>query len=77
MDFKNFQNRNLLEANFRKFDNSYIPSMGSREVLQKMWFHSVQPFWRLLDTNKQTVKKSIYIILAEGPGLACEIFFLN
>jgi len=29
-------------------------SLGSREVPQKIWAQSVQPFWRLLDTNKQT-----------------------
>ena len=28
--------------------------MGSRDVLHKIWAWSVQPFWRLLDTNKQT-----------------------
>ena len=30
------------------------PSMWSRDVPQKIWAWSVQPFWRLLDTNKQT-----------------------
>jgi len=27
--------------------------MGSREVPQKMWARSIQPFGRLLDTNQQ------------------------
>ena len=27
----------------------------------KIWARSVQPFWRLLDTNKQTDKPSLYI----------------
>ena len=32
------------------------PSLGSREVPHKIWARSVQPFWRLFDTNKQTNK---------------------
>ena len=40
---------------FRWFQNSIIhkPVLGSREVPNKIWARSVQPFWRLLDTNKQ------------------------
>ena len=34
------------------------PSLGLREVPQKIWAQSVQPFWRLLDTNKQTNKRT-------------------
>ena len=30
------------------------PSLGSLDVPQKIWARSVQPFWRLLDTNRQT-----------------------
>jgi len=30
------------------------PFLGSLGVPQKIWARSVQPFWRLLDTNKQT-----------------------
>jgi len=30
------------------------PSLGSCEVPQQIWARLVQPFWRLLDTNKQT-----------------------
>ena len=42
------------------FENSIIPkpSMGSREVPQKIWVRSVQPFWRLLDTKGQTDKQT-------------------
>ena len=34
------------------------PSLGSLDVPQKNWARSVQPFWRLLDTNKQTNKQT-------------------
>ena len=34
------------------------PSLGSLDVPQKIWARSVQPFWRLLDTNKQTDKQT-------------------
>ena len=34
------------------------PFLGPREVPQKMWARSVQPFWRLLDTNEQTGKQT-------------------
>jgi len=30
------------------------PSLWPRDVPQKIWARSFQPFWRLLDTNKQT-----------------------
>ena len=45
------------------FENSIIqkPSLGSREVPQKIWARSVQLLGRLLDTNKQTEKQNIYI----------------
>jgi len=48
------------------FDNLIIhkPSLGSRDVPHKIWSRSVQPFWRLLETNtqakKHTDKQSIY-----------------
>ena len=42
-----------MEANFQKF-----PFMGSREIPQKIWARSVQSFWRLLDTNRQTNKQT-------------------
>ena len=51
--------------NFADFINKiliiYKPSLASREIPQKMWARSVQPFWRLLDTNKQTDKFNLYI----------------
>ena len=34
------------------------PSLWSRDVPQQIWARSVQPFWRLLDTNKQTNKQT-------------------
>ena len=37
------------------------PSLWSRDVPQKIWARSVQPFRRLLDTNKQTDKPNLYI----------------
>ena len=37
------------------------PSLGSLDVPQKIWAPSVQPFSRLLDTNKQTDKPNLYI----------------
>ena len=42
------------------FENLIIhnSSAGSREIPQKIWARSVQPFWRLLDTNKQTNKQT-------------------
>ena len=35
----------------------YKFSLGSREVQIKIWAWSVQPFWRLLDTNRQTASQ--------------------
>ena len=37
------------------------PSLGWRDVLHKMWARSVQPFWRLLETNKQTDRQAKFI----------------
>ena len=34
------------------------PYLWSRDVPQKIWVRSVQPFWRLLDTSKQTDERS-------------------
>ena len=39
----------------------YKPSLGSHEVPHKIWARSLQPFWRLLDTNKQTEKLNLCI----------------
>ena len=48
------------------------PSLRPREVPHKIWAWSVQPFWRLLDTNKQTPtmdKLNLYI------DVICVCFF--
>jgi len=37
------------------------PSLESLDVPQKIWARSVQPFWRLLDTNKQTDRQTKFI----------------
>ena len=55
-----FKNRILMEANFWKFDH-HRPSLRSRDVPQKIWARSVKPFWRLLDTNKQTPRQAKFI----------------
>ena len=34
------------------------PSLLSHDVPQKIWARSVQPFWRLLDTNRQTNRQT-------------------
>jgi len=57
VDFKN-----LMKFEFcwmQIFENSIIhkPSLGSRGVPLKIWAPSVQPVWRLLDTNGQTDKQ--------------------
>ena len=36
----------------------YKLSLGPSEIPQKFWAQSVQPFWRLFDTNKQTYKQT-------------------
>ena len=58
MDFQNFQKSNFDGGKF--FENLIIhkPSLGSCEVPQKIWTESVQSFSRLLDTNRQTDKKT-------------------
>ena len=43
-----------METNICNFDHS----LWSREVPQKIWARSVQPFRRLLDTNKQTDRQT-------------------
>ena len=37
------------------------PSLESLDVPQKIWIWSVQPFWRLLDTNKQTPRQAKFL----------------
>ena len=59
--FKIFKNLMKIEFWWRQiFENLIIhkPSLGSREIPQKIWTRSVQPFWRLLDTNRQTNRQT-------------------
>ena len=44
------------------------PSRESLDVPQKIWARSVQPFWLLLDTNKQTNKQT------DKPNLYIDIY---
>ena len=64
MDFQDFQkfneNRILMEANFEILI-IHKPSLDSLDVPQKIWARSVQPFWRLLDTNIQTPRQAKFI----------------
>ena len=53
--FKKFLN--LLNTFFKTFINQK-PSLWSRDVPQKIWARSVQPFWRLLNTNRQTNRQT-------------------
>ena len=45
------------------------PSLWSPDVPQKMWARSVQSFWRLLDTNKQTDRQT------DKPNLYIEVCY--
>ena len=59
--FKIFKNLMTIEFWWRQiFEILMIhkPSLKSLDVPQKIWARSVQPFWRLLDTNKQTNKQT-------------------
>ena len=58
---------------FLNFDHFHKPSMGSREVLHKIWARSVQPFWRLLDTNKQTDTQSKFKYRWMGKSFLCMV----
>ena len=51
--FKKFWRSNFDGGNFFIL-LIHKPSLGSREGPHKVWAWSVEPFWRLLDTNKQT-----------------------
>ena len=71
-NFADFINKNRVLSRFKKklqkiknfktqiFEILIIhkPSLGSREIPHKIWAQSVQPFWRLLDTNKQTDRQT-------------------
>ena len=59
MDFQNFNSLMKLKFWWRQIFEILIihkPSLGLRNVPHKIWAWSVQPFWRLLDTNRQTPK---------------------
>ena len=60
----------------------YKSSLGSHGVTQKIWARSVQPFWHLLDTNKQTNrhpdKPNLYIDYAvRGASRLYSILIVN
>ena len=54
-----FTKLKTFKTHFFKIFIIYKPSLWSCDVTQKIWAQSVQPFWRLLDTNKQTPKQLI------------------
>ena len=54
VDFQNFQKPNFVRGIPFEDTIAHEPSLGSREVSPKSWARSIQPFWRSLDTNKQT-----------------------
>ena len=64
---KSNENR-ILAANFGNFDHSC-------KVTHKIWAWSVQPFWRLLDTNKQTDKQNLYIDILGAAVLNGQIVY--
>jgi len=49
------------------------PSLGSSKVPHKIWTRSVQPFWRLLDTNKQTNTQTSRVYI----NIDCNILFVK
>ena len=59
-----YKNKKTFKHKFFTFFYIHKPSLVSREIPipQKNWIRSVQPFWRLLDTNRQTSKVYIYIL---------------
>ena len=72
--FKIFKNLMTIEFWWRQIFEILIfhkPSLGCLDVPQKIWARSVQPFWRLLDTNKQTNRqaKFIYRSICKSAGL--------
>ena len=46
----------------------HTPSLGSCEVPQQIWSRSVQPFWRISVTNKQTSKGVYFSVCSLGLG---------
>ena len=79
----NLKKSNFVRDKFLKIRSSINLPMGSHEVPKKIWARSVQAFWRLLDTNKQTDRQAKYIFTRLLFYLSCEhglfvyIFKLN
>jgi len=63
VEFINFPKLNFVRGKFLKIWLSINRTLGSRKAPHKIWSQSVQPFWRLLDTNKQTDRQAKYIIV--------------
>ena len=63
VDFKNLLEIKFCWRQIFKILIFHKPSLGSCDVSHKIWTWSVQPFWCLLDTNKQTDRQTskIYI----------------
>jgi len=60
-----FQNLMKIELCWRQIFYHPFTSLGSCEVPDKIWDRSVQPFWRLLNTNKvetNTQTNQVYYI---------------
>ena len=57
--FVNFQN--FTKIIFFEVMNIHKPSLESGEVPHTIWARSVQTFWRLLDTNRLTVRKKTFL----------------
>jgi len=60
-NFVDFQNLLTIKFCWRQIFEILIihkPSLGSRVVPHKIWSRSVQPFCRLLNTNKQTPRQA-------------------
>ncbi len=55
-DFKYFYKtkKKLLNTNFFNFYHSWTFPGVTQDPPQKIWARSVQPYWRFLETNKQT-----------------------
>ena len=64
--FKNLNFSTKLKTFKTYFKKNFIihkPSLWSRDLPQKIWARSVQPFRRLLDTNRQTNTKTSQIYI--------------
>ena len=57
-----FQNLMKIDFCWRQNFDILLVHKPSYEIPHKIWARSMQPFWRLLDTNKQTDKTNLYII---------------